>query len=85
MAEPTVASKERIPYWIKVVTVFFFGWIFMYATRTILNPVMGDIQAEFSLSNAQLGLISSLFFLAYAALQIPSGVLGDKIGKKNEF
>lgn len=37
MAEPTVASKERIPYWIKVVTVFFFGWIFMYATRTILN------------------------------------------------
>lgn len=75
-------KKERIPYWVKAVSVFFLGWVFMYATRTILNPVMGDIQNEFSLSDANLGLISSMFFLVYAAFQIPSGLLGDKIGKK---
>jgi sugar phosphate permease len=79
-AEPT--SKELIPYWVKVVTVFFLGWIVIYATRTILNPIMGDIQSEFGLSNAQLGLIMSIFFIGYAGLNIPSGIMGDKIGKK---
>jgi len=75
-------EKPLIPYWVKVVAVFFLGWIFMYADRTILNPVMKDVQAEFNLTKAELGLISSVFFLAYAAMQIPSGILGDRIGRK---
>lgn len=80
----TVSTQETkgIPYWIKVVAVFFLGWVFMYADRTILNPVMGNLQTEFDLSKADLGLINSVFFFAYAAMQIPSGMLGDKIGKK---
>ena len=78
-------NKNRtfgIPSWWITVFMFWLGWIFMYADRTILNPVMGDIQKEFSLSNTQLGLISSVFFFVYAAFQVPSGILGDKIGKK---
>ncbi|WP_231631387.1 MFS transporter [Halolactibacillus sp. JCM 19043] len=69
-------------YWWKVVALGFFGWILMYADRTILNPVMGNIGAEFGLSNAQLGLVNSVFFLAYAVTQIPFGVLADKVGRK---
>ncbi|MBY0121248.1 MFS transporter [Bacillus sp. S/N-304-OC-R1] len=76
------AKSGGIPYWIKIVTVFFLGWVALYATRTILNPIMGDIQNAFGLSNSQLGLIMSIFFLGYAGLNIPSGILGDKIGKK---
>lgn len=75
-------EKALIPYWAKVVFVFFLGWVFMYADRTILNPVMKNLQAEFNLTKADLGLINSVFFLSYAAMQIPSGVLGDKIGRK---
>lgn len=80
----TVPAEEKtlFPYWTKVVFVFFLGWIFMYADRTILNPVMKNIQSEFGLSKSDLGLISSVFFLSYAAMQIPAGVLGDKIGRK---
>lgn len=69
-------------YWWKVVALCFFGWILMYADRTILNPVMGKIGAEFGLNNAELGLVNSVFFLAYAVTQIPFGVLGDKYGRK---
>ncbi|HIS29499.1 MAG TPA: MFS transporter [Candidatus Avamphibacillus intestinigallinarum] len=76
------AQSGRIPYWFKVVTVFFFGWVVLYAARQILAPLMGEVQLEFGLNKKQLGLIMSVFFLAYAALQIPSGILGDKIGKK---
>jgi MFS family permease len=54
----------------------------MYATRTIFNPIMGVVGEEFGLSNTQLGLANSMFFLTYAIAQIPFGVIGDKIGRK---
>lgn len=80
------AKYKAIPvserYWWKVVALGFFGWILMYADRTILNPVMGQIGEQFGLSNAQLGLVNSVFFLAYAVTQIPFGVLADKLGRK---
>lgn len=84
MANHTEQEKPegRIPYWVKITIVFLLGWIAIYATRAILNPVMDDIQAEFNLSAAQLGLISSIFFIGYAGLNVPSGILGDKFGKK---
>ena len=69
-------------YWIKVVAIFFIGWILMYATRTIFNPIMGVIGEEFNLSNTQLGLANSIFFLTYAVAQLPFGMIGDKIGRK---
>ncbi len=69
-------------YWIKVVAIFFVGWILMYATRTIFNPIMGVVGEEFGLSNTQLGLANSIFFLTYAVAQIPFGAIGDKIGRK---
>ena len=69
-------------YWIKVVVLFTIGWALMYANRNILNPVQSIIATEFGLSNSQLGLMSSLFFLVYAILHVPGGILGDKLGRK---
>ena len=69
-------------YWWKTVALFFVGWVLMYADRTILNPIMPQIAKEFNLSNTQLGLVSSVFFLTYAITQIPFGVIGDKYGRK---
>ncbi|WP_347299020.1 MFS transporter [Dolosigranulum savutiense] len=74
----TVSDK----YWIKIVILFFLGWILMYGTRTIFNPIMETIGGEFELSNTDLGLANSIFFLTYAIAQIPSGIFGDKYGRK---
>jgi len=74
--------KLTVPYWWKIVVVLTLGWVLMYADRTILNPVMPHIAKEFGLTNAQLGLINSVFFIAYAIAQIPSGALGDKFGRR---
>lgn len=76
------ATQVSNRYWMKLVAVFTLGWLVIYAARTILNPIMGDIKSEFTLDNAQLGLIMSLFFIGYTVTQIPSGILGDKIGRK---
>lgn len=69
-------------YWYRVVALCFLGWIFMYADRTVLSPVLPMIGQEFRLNESQLGLISSLFFLAYTALQIPTGILADRYSRK---
>lgn len=61
--------------------LFFLGWVFMYADRNILSPVMGSIGEEWSLNQTQLGLMSTVFFAAYAFMQIPTGILADKFGR----
>lgn len=78
MAENKVLSA----YWIKVIILFFLGWVLLYAGRSVMSPLMPNIQAEFGLSQANTGGIMSLFFFTYTALQIPSGIFGDKIGRK---
>ena len=65
-------------YLIRVVIIFFIGWILMYGTRTIFNPIMGIVGKQFGLNNTQLGLANSIFFLTYAIFQVPFGALGDK-------
>ncbi|OMP67353.1 MFS transporter [Domibacillus epiphyticus] len=64
-----------------VIFLFFLGWVFMYADRNILSPVMGSIGEEWGLDKSQLGLMSTVFFAAYAAMQIPTGFLADKFGR----
>ena len=74
--------RGHVRYWHVVLAVFFLGWVFMYADRTVLSPVLSTIGGEWDLSKPQLGLISSLFFLAYAAMQLPTGWLADRFGRK---
>ena len=75
-------SKGLMPYWIKVVAIFFLGWVVIYAGRSVMSPLMSEIQAAYGLSKAQTGGLMSLFFLAYTVLQVPAGILGDKVGRK---
>ncbi|MCY8282353.1 MFS transporter, partial [Bacillus inaquosorum] len=42
--------------------MFFLGWVFMYADRNILSPVMGSIGEEWGLNNTELDLMSTVFF-----------------------
>jgi MFS family permease len=58
------------------------GWTLLYTDRTTLYPLLSVIGEKFSLSGTQLGTITSSYFLVYVAMQIPSGMLGDRIGKK---
>ncbi len=60
--------------------VFFLGWLFLYADRTALYPLLTIIGKEFSLSGVQIGSITSSFFVTYALMQVPGGVLADRWG-----
>lgn len=66
---------------VAVTVLFSLGWVFMYADRNILSPVMSVIQEQWGLNKGQLGLMSTVFFLTYALMQIPTGYLADRIGR----
>lgn len=83
--EKTTLGKNDVKsenYWKKVVVLFFLGWMAIYLNRTSLTVSLTSIEGEYGLSTSQLGLLNSIFFFAYTFVQIPSGILGDKIGRK---
>lgn len=65
-----------------LVVAFFTGWVFMYADRAALSPVLGVLGEEFGVGAAHLGLVASVFYLAYAAFQIPFGLAAESVGRK---
>lgn len=58
-------------------------WFTISFITNILGPLIPDIINNFNLSNlAMAGFIPTSFFLAYAIMSIPSGILIDKYGEK---
>ncbi|NLG87221.1 MAG: MFS transporter, partial [Firmicutes bacterium] len=47
-----------------------------------LYPMLEVIADEFSLSGTATGFITSTYFFLYVAMQVPAGLLGDRLGLK---
>src|SRR5260221_11598826 len=56
-----------------------------YLDRICISIVGTRVKSEFSLTNEQFGWVLAAFSLAYALFEIPSGVLGDRIGPRAVF
>ncbi|SCZ02738.1 MFS transporter [Microvirga guangxiensis] len=51
--------------------------------RNSIGVIANDLARELSLSATQTGLLSSAFFFAFAAVQIPVGIAIDRYGPRN--
>lgn len=70
-------------YWKQIIVVLTLGWVAIWFSRTILTPIYPTISQFFGgVSDTKLGNISSFYFLGYVIMQIPSGILVDRFGKK---
>ncbi len=58
------------------------GWLVLYADRTCLYPLLAVIANDLSLTSTQAGSLTSAYFITYVSMQIPAGVIGDRIGLK---
>src|SRR5580765_2376559 len=56
-----------------------------YLDRICISIVGVRLKAELHLSNEQFGWVLAAFALAYAIFEIPSGMLGDRIGPRKVF
>jgi len=81
MEHPGSATKRtRVRY--GMLTLVFINVAINYLDRTNLSVAATSLGKELMLSSVQLGLIFSAFGWTYAALQIPGGLVADRIGPR---
>lgn len=61
---------------------FALGYFVSYLFRTVNAVIAPDLVAELQLTAADLGLLTSAYFLTFAAFQLPLGVLLDRFGSR---
>ncbi|MEH2595104.1 MFS family permease [Bradyrhizobium sp. AZCC 1577] len=61
---------------------FSLGYYLAYLFRTINGLISGHLRADAGLGTADLGLLTSVYFLVFAAAQIPIGILLDRYGPR---
>ena len=76
---------REFPYRYRVQILLFFLILITYLDRVCISLVGVKIKSEFKLTNEQFGWVLGAFALAYALFEIPSGVLGDRIGQRKVF
>ncbi|MFB8271167.1 MFS transporter [Streptomyces sp. NPDC055955] len=64
------------------VSVLFMTWLIDYIDRLVITLALPDIGEEFGLGTTMQGLILTAFFVTYAAMQIPGGILADTRGTR---
>jgi sugar phosphate permease len=66
----------------RVFLCFALGYLLSYALRAINAVIAPSLLAEMGLSNADLGLLSSAYFVSFGCMQLPLGVWLDKYGSR---
>jgi MFS transporter, ACS family, glucarate transporter len=65
-----------------VVAALFVLSLITYIDRAAISTAKGPMASELSLTDTQMGAVFSAFALGYAAAQIPSGWLADRLGPR---
>src|SRR6476619_1522795 len=76
---------RAIPYRYRVLVLLCSLTTLTYLDRICISIVGVRIKSEFHLNNEQFGWVLASFALAYALFEIPSGMLGDRIGPRAVF
>jgi sugar phosphate permease len=66
----------------RVFACFALGYLLSYALRAINAVIAPSLTSELGLSNADLGLLSSAYFVSFGCMQLPLGIWLDKYGSR---
>jgi len=58
------------------------AYFFVYFHRLSLSVVADDLARDFQTTAGVLGLLGSVYFYCYAAMQFPAGLLSDSVGPR---
>ena len=81
----TQVAKDRVEnrsLILRVFLPFVFGYYIAYLFRTINAVMAAPLATELGLGADDLGLLTSVYFLTFAAAQIPIGILLDRFGPR---
>ncbi|MCY1416868.1 Hexuronate transporter [compost metagenome] len=77
---PFEASRSRVYPWL-VFAIIFGLMLSDYMSRQVLSAVFPQLKTEWSLSDAQLGLLGGIVGLMVGLLAVPIAILADRVGR----
>ena len=77
-----MAARVPANAFLVVFAPFAAGYFLSFFFRNVNAVISRELAAEFSLSPADLGFLTSMYLLAFAAFQLPLGVLLDRYGPR---
>jgi predicted MFS family arabinose efflux permease len=77
-----MAARVPANAWLVVFAPFAAGYFLSFFFRNVNAVISRDLASEFALSPADLGFLTSMYLLAFAAFQLPLGVLLDRYGPR---
>ena len=78
------ADKKRkmLSYRWAIFAVLAIAYFFVYFHRTTGGAISTDIQEFFGVGTASVALLASAYLYAYTLMQVPSGILTDRMGPR---
>jgi predicted MFS family arabinose efflux permease len=70
------------PHFLRLYAGFATAYLLSYVFRTANAVISPDLSADLGIGASSLGLLTSVYFLAFAALQVPAGMLLDRFGPR---
>ena len=78
----TAVQQPSLLVALRVVLPFACGYFLSYGFRTVNAVISPDLIASLDLDATDLGLLTSVYFLAFASFQLPLGILLDRFGPR---
>ena len=79
---PDGEIKAKPAALLRIFIPFGLGYFLSYLFRTVNAVIAPDLAADLSLDANDLGFLTSVYFLAFAAFQLPLGILLDRFGPR---
>lgn len=83
-SDRTTVEKKSGFRWV-VLAMIFLVYMIAGADRANIGVVVPFIKESFHLTNTDIGAMTGLFYLGYAAIQIPSGIFFSKYGVRKLY
>ena len=76
------SKKKMLSYRWAIFGVLAVAYFFVYFHRTTGGAISTTLQEAFGVGTAEVALLASAYLYAYTLMQIPSGILTDKLGPR---
>jgi len=77
-----MSLSQRPTTWVMIFLPFALGYYLSYLLRTVNAVISPELTRDLALSAADLGLLTSAYFLTFGIAQIPLGIALDRYGPK---
>lgn len=79
----TNANQQfSVGFLLRIFAPFAAGYFLSYLFRVVNTIIASDLSGDLSLDANQLGMLTSVYLIAFAATQLPLGILLDKYGPR---